>query len=87
MGLGPCRGSAALTFALRRERIVFARRGWAATNRETVMLYYFGMVLAAIGATVLISALTYVTTMLGLVIMSMFAFTGAPILDRVFKEK
>ena len=51
------------------------------------MLYYFGMVMAGVGAAVLIGALTYVTTMLGVVIMSMFAFTGAPILDRVFKEK
>ncbi len=51
------------------------------------MLYYFGMVMAGVGAAVLIGALTYVTTMLGLVIMSMFAFPAAPVLDRVFKEK
>ncbi|MBA2291382.1 MAG: hypothetical protein H0W15_02880 [Gemmatimonadales bacterium] len=51
------------------------------------MLYYFGMVMAGVGAAVLIGALTYVTTMLGLVIMSMFAFTAAPVLDKVFKEK
>ena len=51
------------------------------------MLYYFGMVMAAVGAIVLIGALTYVTTMLGVVITAMFAFTAAPVLDRVFKEK
>ena len=34
----------------------------------------------------LIGALTYVTLMLGVVITSMFAFTAAPILDKVFKE-
>jgi len=50
------------------------------------MLYYFGMIMAVIGAGALIGALTYVTLMLGVVITSMFAFTAAPILDKVFKE-
>jgi hypothetical protein len=50
------------------------------------MLYYFGMIMAVIGASVLIGALTYVTLMLTVVIMSMFAFTAAPILDRVLKD-
>ncbi len=44
------------------------------------------MVLAALGAGMLISALTYVTLMLTCVIMSMIAFTAAPVLDKVFKE-
>ena len=57
------------------------------TSGRRVMLYYFGMVMAAVGATVLIGALTYVTTMLGVVITAMLAFTAAPVLDRVFKEK
>ncbi len=42
------------------------------------MLYYFGMIMAVIGAGVLIGALTYVTLLLTVVIMSMFAFTGRP---------
>ena len=50
------------------------------------MLYYVGMVLAGLGAGVLIGALTYVTVMLGLVITSMFAFTAGPILDKVLKD-
>lgn len=50
------------------------------------MLYYFGLIMAIVGAGMLISALTYVTLMLTVVIMSMFAFTAAPILDKVFKE-
>jgi hypothetical protein len=50
------------------------------------VLYYIGMVLAGLGAGVLISALTYVTIMLGLVITSMFAFTAGPILDKVLKD-
>jgi hypothetical protein len=50
------------------------------------VLYYFGMIMAIIGASVLIGALTYVTLMLTVVIMSMFAFTAAPILDKVFKD-
>jgi hypothetical protein len=50
------------------------------------MLYDFGMVMAVVGAGVLLSALAYVTLLLTVVIMSMFAFTAAPILDRIFKE-
>jgi hypothetical protein len=50
------------------------------------MLYYFGMIMAGVGATVLIGALTYVTLMLTAVIMAMFAFTAAPILDKVLRN-
>ena len=50
-------------------------------------MYYLGVVAAILGAGMLISALTYVTLMLTCVIMSMFAFTAAPILDKVFKEQ
>lgn len=50
------------------------------------MIYYVGMVLAGLGAGVLIGALTYVTLMLGLVITSMFALTAGPILDKVLKD-
>ena len=50
-------------------------------------MYYVGMIFATLGASMLIGALTYVTLMLTVVIMSMFAFTAAPILDKVFKEK
>lgn len=74
-----------------------AVRGWpllffpawphrAAVEQEIWMLYIIGMVLAGLGAGVLIGALTYVTLMLTVVIMSMFAFTAAPILDKVLKE-
>ncbi len=50
------------------------------------MLYYFGMVMAGVGAGVLITALAFVTLMLTVVIFAMFAFTAAPILDKLFKE-
>ena len=50
------------------------------------MLYYVGMVLAGLGAGVLIGALTYVTLMLTGVIMAMIAFTASPVLDKVFRE-
>ena len=50
------------------------------------MLYYFGMAMAVVGAGALIGALTYVSLLLTVVIMSMFAFTAAPILDKIFKE-
>ncbi|HPF60724.1 MAG: hypothetical protein KC544_01195 [Gemmatimonadetes bacterium] len=51
------------------------------------MLYTIGMILAGLGAGVLIGALTYVTLMLTGVIFSMFAFTASPVLDKVFKEQ
>ena len=50
------------------------------------MIYYFGLAMAAVGAGVLLAALTYVTLLLTVVIMSMFAFTAAPILDKIFRE-
>lgn len=50
------------------------------------MIYYVGMVLAGLGAGVLLGALTYVTLMLGVVITSMLAFTAGPIIDKVFKD-
>lgn len=50
------------------------------------MLYILGMIMAAVGATVLIGALTFVTLMLTGIIMSMFAFTAAPILDKFLKN-
>lgn len=50
------------------------------------MLYVLAMIMAAVGAGVLIGALTFVTLMLTGIIMSMFAFTAAPVLDRVLKD-
>jgi len=50
------------------------------------MLYDLGMVLAGVGAAVLIGALTFVTLLLTGLIMSMFAFTAAPLIDKVFKD-
>lgn len=50
------------------------------------MLYDFGMIMAVVGAGVLLGALAYVTLLLTVIIMSMFAFTAAPILDKIFKE-
>ncbi len=50
------------------------------------MLYDLGMVLAGVGATVLIGALTFVTLLLTGLIISMFAFTAAPLIDKIFKD-
>jgi hypothetical protein len=50
------------------------------------MIYYVGMVLAGLGAGVLIGALTYVSLMLGLVIMSMITLTAGPMVDKVIKD-
>ncbi|MEO8478327.1 MAG: hypothetical protein ABI542_01745 [Gemmatimonadota bacterium] len=58
-----------------------------ADRENLAMVYYIGMILAGLGAGVLIAALTYVTLMLTVVIFSMIGFTSAPILDKVFKER
>jgi len=50
------------------------------------MVYILGMIMAGVGAGVLIGALTFVTLLLTALILSMFAFTAAPILDRIFKD-
>lgn len=50
------------------------------------MLYYFGMVMAGVGAGLLLSALTFVTLMLTVVIMSMIGLTAGPLVDRIVKD-
>lgn len=50
------------------------------------MLYTIGMVLAGIGAATLIGALTFVTLMITVVIMSMITLTASPLVDKIFKE-
>ncbi|HEY4102079.1 MAG TPA: hypothetical protein VGM20_14505 [Gemmatimonadales bacterium] len=50
------------------------------------MVYVLGIIFATVGAGVLITALTFVTLMLTAIILSMFAFTAAPIVDKVLKD-
>ena len=50
------------------------------------MVYILGMIMAGVGAGVLIGALTFVTLLLTALILSMLGFTAAPILDRFFKD-
>jgi hypothetical protein len=49
-------------------------------------MYYFGMVMAGVGAGVLIGALTFVTLMLGVVIKAMIVLTAGPLVDRVLTD-
>ncbi len=58
-----------------------------ADRENLAMVYYLGMILAGLGAGVLIAALTYVTLMLTVVIFAMIGFTSSPILDKVFRER
>jgi hypothetical protein len=51
------------------------------------MVYYLGMILAGVGAGVLIGALTFVTLLITAVIFAMLGFTASPMLDKVFKER
>jgi hypothetical protein len=50
------------------------------------MMYYFGMVMAGVGAGVLIGALTFVTLMLGVVIQAMITLTAGPLVDKFVKD-
>jgi hypothetical protein len=50
------------------------------------MLYYFGMVMAGVGAGLLIGALTFVTLMLTVVIKSMILLTAGPLVDRFVRD-
>ncbi len=49
-------------------------------------MYYFGMVMAGVGAGLLLGALTFVTLMLGVVITSMIGLTAGPLVDRIIKD-
>jgi hypothetical protein len=49
-------------------------------------MYYFGMVMAGVGAGVLIGALTFVTLMLGVVIQAMITLTAGPLVDKFVKD-
>jgi hypothetical protein len=49
-------------------------------------MYYFGMVMAGVGAGVLIGALTFVTLMLGVVIKAMIVLTAGPLVDKILTD-
>ena len=51
------------------------------------MLYWLGVLLAGIGATLILSALTFVSLLIGVVVNAMIVLMCGPIIDRVMARR
>jgi uncharacterized membrane protein required for colicin V production len=51
------------------------------------MLYWLGVVLAGIGAALILGALTFVSVLIGMVVNAMIVLMGGPIIDRVLARR
>ena len=51
------------------------------------MLYWVGVLLATIGATLILGALTFVSTLIGAVVNAMIVLMCGPIIDRVLQRR
>jgi hypothetical protein len=51
------------------------------------MLYWLGVALATIGASLILGALTFVSALIGLVINAMIVLMCGPIIDRVASKR
>jgi len=51
------------------------------------MLYWLGVVLAGIGATLILSALTFVSLLIGMVVNAMIVLMSGPIIDHVLARR
>jgi hypothetical protein len=51
------------------------------------MLELLGLVLAALGAGMILSALTFVTLLIGVLVNAMVVLMAGPIVDKIVKEK
>jgi hypothetical protein len=51
------------------------------------MLVIIGRVLAALGAGMILTALTFVTLLIGVLVNSMVALMAGPVVDKILKEK
>lgn len=47
------------------------------------MLYWLGVLLATIGATLILSALAFVSTLVGLLVHGMIVIVSGPLIDRM----
>ena len=50
-------------------------------------MYWIGVLLAAIGATLILSALAFVSTLVGLLTNAMIVLVAGPLIDRVFSRR
>ena len=51
------------------------------------MTYWIGVLLATIGATLILSALTFVSTLVGVLINAMIVLVSGPLIDRVLARR
>ena len=51
------------------------------------MGYWIGVLLASIGATLILSALTFVSTLVGVIINAMIIIVSGPLIDRVLARR
>lgn len=51
------------------------------------MGYWIGVLLATIGATLILSALTFVSTLVGVLINAMIVLVSGPLIDRVLARR
>jgi hypothetical protein len=49
--------------------------------------YWLGVLLASIGATLILSALTFVSTLVGVLINAMIVIVSGPLVDRVLARR
>jgi hypothetical protein len=51
------------------------------------MLYWLGVLLATIGATLILSALTFVSTLIGVIVNAMIVLMCGPLIDRAMGKR
>jgi hypothetical protein len=51
------------------------------------MLYWIGVLLATIGATLILSALTFVSTLIGVLVNAMIVLMCGPIVDKMLARR
>jgi hypothetical protein len=51
------------------------------------MLYWLGVLLATIGATLILSALAFVSTLIGVLINAMIVLVSGPLIDRLVERR
>jgi hypothetical protein len=51
------------------------------------MLYWLGVLLAGIGATLILSALTFVSALIGVLVNAMIVLMAGPVIDRVLTKR
>jgi hypothetical protein len=51
------------------------------------MLYWLGVLLATIGATLILSALAFVSTLIGALINAMIVLVSGPLIDRLVERR